>query len=203
MKLFVVAAIGAALLAGCAPFEHGHYAGDVSYRNTAGDPPGTPLVYRGDVAPTLATNRLDRSPSTDWRYSANDRAPRYQRDNRSLVSVNAPVLVQPRAAPTYAQPSYTQAAFAPPQTFAAPAVQPTFAPAPAYAAPVQRRFIAQQIPVQPALQSTFAAAPVQHSNVLATSYGGGVRFDADGYAICEIPGHPHAALQTPHFKSRF
>ena len=202
MKLFVVAAMGAALLAGCAPFEHGHYVDDVSYRNTTGDPPGTPLVYRGDVTPTLATNRLDRSPSTDWRYSANNSAPRYQGSNRSYVSANEPAITPTYTQQSYAQPSYTQTAYAAPQSYV-PAAQPTFAAAPAYAAPVQRRFIAQQVPLQPARQSTYAAAPVQQTNVLATSYGNDIRFDAEGYAICDIPGHPHAALQTPRYQNRF
>ena len=47
MKTFYVSLIGAALLAGCAPFEHGHYIDDVSYENAAGDPPGTPILFNG------------------------------------------------------------------------------------------------------------------------------------------------------------
>jgi len=46
MRVFVIAAVGAAALAGCAPFQHGHYTEDVAYLNSKGDPPGTPLVYQ-------------------------------------------------------------------------------------------------------------------------------------------------------------
>ena len=48
MKLWMIAALGGALLAGCAPFEHGHYGSDVSYINSGGDPAGTPVVFHGE-----------------------------------------------------------------------------------------------------------------------------------------------------------
>jgi len=44
MKLLSTVAAGALLLAGCAPFEHGHYADDVNYINDVGDRPGTPVL---------------------------------------------------------------------------------------------------------------------------------------------------------------
>lgn len=47
MKTFYMSLMGVALLAGCAPFEHGHYIDDVSYENAAGDPAGTPILFNG------------------------------------------------------------------------------------------------------------------------------------------------------------
>ncbi len=50
MKRIVTIAAGLFLVAGCAPFEHGHYASDVAHQNTVGDPAGTPLVYEGSLS---------------------------------------------------------------------------------------------------------------------------------------------------------
>lgn len=214
MRVFVVAAMGAALLAGCAPFEHGHYSNDVSYRNTVGDPPGTPLVYRNDDSslnlaghPSGLNKKHHNSHSfaTAHRYAAPLPTQTY------VTRANpAPVTRASYAAPTsYAQP--IQQAYAAPATYVQPAVQQSYvqAPvqqayvAPTYTQPVAQSYVAQQTYIQPALQSTYAAAPVhQHSNVLATSYGG-PRVDAEGYAICDIPFPSHAAHQTPQYQARF
>lgn len=200
MKVFLIAAMGAALLAGCAPFEHGHYANDVSYKNTAGDPPGTPLVYRGDdLSPTYAGNTYQP------RSRAQNRVARLNA-NRSYPSTYEPVVAeQPyltRARPTVApvQTAFVQPTYAPQPTYNAapvysapvayaPAVSQSFA-APTYAPPVQPQYR------QPAQQSTYAASPAPS---YATTFGSGIRFDAEGYAICDIPGAHLGAAHAPHY----
>ena len=213
MKIFVVAAMGAVLLSGCAPFEHGHYSNDVSYRNTVGDPPGTPLVYRQDDAST----RLAGHPSALNKPSSPWSADRYHSGAINTAYVpTAPVAAQsyiqsalpaPVAQASYALPTtyvqpQVQQAYVAPTTYVQQPVQQAYV-APTYTQPVAQSYVAQQTYIQPALQSTYAAAPVQqHSNVLATSYGG-PRLDADGYAICDIPFSGHTAYQTPQYQARF
>ncbi len=182
MKVFLIAAAGAALLAGCAPFEHGHYANDVSYRNTVGDPPGTPLVYRGDSVSQSSAFASRNSADTSWRRTA---------------YVNNPVPVQTAyAAPTYTAPAYT----AQTQSYSAPAytAQAYTAPQPVVAQRYAAAPVVQQAYVQPAQTSTYAPA----SSYAATTFGSGVRFDADGYAICDIPGAhnvPGHAGHSPYY----
>ena len=227
MRVFVGAAVGALLLAGCAPFEHGHYSNDVSYRNTVGDPPGTPLVYRHDDSATkLAGHPSGLNKATKPWLSDHHQSGSFASLNSyaapSQVFAAPTSFVQPVqqtfAAPTsFAQPiqqvfaaptSFAQPiqqAFAAPTSFVQP-VQQTYVP-PTYtqAQPVAQSYVAQQQFIQPAQQVTFAAAPApvqNHSNVLATSYGG-PRIDAEGYAICDIPWPGHAAHQKPQFKARF
>jgi len=162
MKIFLFAAMGAALLAGCAPFEHGHYANDVAYKNTVGDPAGTPLVYRGDSASrSTAFASRNTSADTSWRRTAHS---------------HTPVAIQ-QVQTAYAAPSYASQGYAAAQAYSAP--QQVVTQSYAAAAPV-----VQQPYVQSAQTSTYAPA----SSYAATTFGSGVRFDAEGYAICDIPG---------------
>lgn len=57
MKLLSTVAAGALLLAGCAPFEHGHYAADSHFINDFGDRAGTPVLFdtNSDYAATATT----------------------------------------------------------------------------------------------------------------------------------------------------
>jgi len=210
MKLLAVAAMGAALVAGCAPFEHGHYAQDVSYRNTAGDPPGTPLIVSAEsFREPQSTNFARTARADEWRHAPHNalhHAPAFSQQPVAYAqpqSFVAPVQ-QAFAAPVQ-QPVFTQVA----QPTLAAAVQPTFTQvgaAPAFSAPVvQQSYVPQPVHhVQPALQSTFAAAaPLHQPSVHATSFGG-VRLDAEGYAICDIPGAHHAAHHhVPQYRARF
>lgn len=177
MRVFVVAAMGAALLAGCAPFEHGHYSQDVSYRNTAGDPPGTPLVYRGDSTTEYGSTRTARRNNTNWNRSYPGITDRVVAE-QPLATRAYPTVAQSTLTPTYSTPSFTQQAYTQPiqQTYSAPV---------AYAQPVQQSYVQQAAYVQPATQSYTAA----------TSYGA-TKFDAEGYAICDIPHHAHAGHQA-------
>ena len=345
MKLFLATAMGAALVAGCAPFEHGHYANDVSYQNNVGDPAGTPLVYRSGFSNGLAAiasaggfgsadysgngsfgtqqsvsaaahrdsphlhqtahaHGVGSSGGIGNSSSADDlgRDPFHKYFNRSAGShFNDPqshqnVQVQSlghidtassaddlgrdpfdkylnghhhdgshthHVAQTqnFTVPSVTQASFAPVQVFpqtvqqsfvSQPIQQPIFQSQPlqqgfvnqpiqqvTFQQPVQQSFVSPQVqqiaapqvwpnapqqfiqqspaPVQsfnapapivsdiqvvPAGQSFFAPNTVQHSNILATSFGSPHKFDADGYAICDIPGHKHAAHHTTHAKKK-
>lgn len=191
MRVFVVAAMGAALMAGCAPFEHGHYSQDVSYRNTAGDPPGTPLVYRGDSTTEYGSTRTARR-DTNWNRSYPGISDRVVAE-QPLATRAYPTVAQSSLTPTYSTPSYTQQAYVAPQTYSAP-VQQTYSAPVAYAQPVQQSYVQQAAYVQPATQSYTAA----------TSYGA-TKFDAEGYAICDIPHQSHASHQAHagHHASHF
>ncbi len=368
MKLFLATAMGAALVAGCAPFEHGHYANDVSYQNNVGDPAGTPLVYRSGFSNGLAAvasltgfgssdtsgngtqQRVSAAAHRDSPHlhqtghahgfgssgeivrssSADDlgRDPFHKYFNRSAGSnFNAPKTAQGQSfvhidnassaddlgrdpfdkyfnrsagsnfnatqtaqvqsfghidsassaddlgrdpfdkylkghhhdgsrthhvaqTQNFTVPNVAQASFAPvqvfPQTvqqsFVGQPIQQGFVNQPIQQVtlqqPVQQSFISPQVqqiaaqpvwpsapqqtlvspvPVQsfnaptpivsdiqvvPAAQSFFAPNPVPRANILASSLGSPHRFDADGYAICDIPGHKHAAHHTTQFKKK-
>lgn len=181
MKIFLFAAMGAALLTGCAPFEHGHYANDVAYKNTVGDPAGTPLVYRGDSASrSTAFASRNTSADTSWRRTAHSHTPvAIQQVQTAYAAPSyasqgyaaAPAYQAPVQAQSYAAPTYTAQAYSAPQQVVTQSY--------AAAAPV-----VQQPYVQSAQTSTYAPA----SSYAATTFGSGVRFDAEGYAICDIPG---------------
>ena len=188
MRVFVVAAMGAALLAGCAPFEHGHYSQDVSYRNTAGDPPGTPLVYRGDSTTEYGSTRT-AGRNVNWNRSYPGISDRVVAE-QPLATRAYPTVAQSTLTPTYSAPAYAQQAYAQPVSYAQPIQQ-------SYAQPVQQQsFVQQAAYVQPATQSYTAATSL-----------GETRFDAEGYAICDIPHHghgaQHASHHAPHHQRRF
>lgn len=197
MRVFVIAAMGAALMAGCAPFEHGHYSQDVSYRNTAGDPPGTPLVYWGDTSKRSTSFAAKKS----WKQHGHNHATaqRYGSYGEPLaysspVSYPAPIASQPvtvAAAPiSYSTPT----TYAEPVSYSAPVQQVAYAP------PVHQHY------VEPAGHSTYSGnVPIYQSTAVATTYGGGkpLRFDAEGYAICDIPHTPHAAHHAPHYTPNY
>lgn len=144
MRGFLGIAACAAALSACAPFEHGHYAEDVKYLNSAGDPAGTPLVFGiGESAPSTQY----ASGTKHWDHGGH-------------------------YTPAYAPPaqSYTPVNYAAPQNYT----------------------LASQSAYQPATQSTYGTATTL----------GGIRFDAEGYAICDetypaghpsYRGHPHTA----------
>lgn len=197
MKLFMVAAMGAVLMAGCAPFEHGHYAEDVAYRNTAGDPPGTPLVYLGEKSGTSSFSSSSYASANTGNHWNNNRRYGNHRHGSGYTaygnvgsvptqSFSQPVTYTQQA--TYQQPvSYDQTA-----SYTAP-VQQSYGLQTAYTQPLQQSFVQQATYVQPAAQSTYTAA---------TSYSG-VRFDSEGYAICEIPHAGHAAQHSALYQPRF
>jgi hypothetical protein len=172
MKVFLFAAMGAALLAGCAPFEHGHYANDVAYKNTVGDPAGTPLVYRGDsVSRSTSFASRNTSANTSWRRTAHHHSTPVAVQTAYAAPSYSPVATQSyAAAPAYSAPAYTAQAYAAPQQV----VSQSYAAAP----------VIQQPYVQSAQSSTYAPA----SSYAATTFGSGLRFDSEGYAICDIPG---------------
>ncbi len=346
MKLFLATAMGAALVAGCAPFEHGHYANDVSYQNNVGDPAGTPLVYRSGFSNGLAAiasasgfgdsgngsfgtqqtvsaaahrdsphlhhspqvhgfgslERSHRSSSADdlgsdpfHKYLNRSNASHFETpQSHQSAHIQKFASSEPYVSASSADdlgrdpfhkylnksgsghhdgshahltahvqnftvPSVTQASFAPVQVFpqtvqqsfvSQPIQQPVYSSQPLQQGfvnqpiqqvtlqqPVQHSFVNPQIqqiaapqvwpsapqliqqspaPVQsfnaptpivsdiqvvPAGQSFFAPNPVRHSNILATSLGSQHRFDADGFAICDIPGHKHAAHHPAHHKT--
>ena len=126
MRGFLILAASAVALSACAPFEHGHYANDVKYQNSAGDPAGTPLVFGiGDTAPATqyagGTKHWDHGGRQSTQYSHNTTyAPKQ--------SYSAPV--------SYSQPA---------QSYAAPVN---------YAAP-QNYTLASHSAHQPATQSTY------------------------------------------------
>ena len=92
----------AALAAACAPFEHGHYASDVGYRNTAGDPAGTPLVFNlsEDRGATHVADKEGRHRGKGDRWLGHG-TPAYRPAPQGYATAYAP-------ATTYAQPSYVQ-----------------------------------------------------------------------------------------------
>ncbi len=51
MKLLQTAAISALLLAGCAPYQHGHFAKDASFVSKGGEAPGTPVLINTKIDP--------------------------------------------------------------------------------------------------------------------------------------------------------
>ncbi len=69
MKLFTTVAVGALLLAGCAPFEHGHFAADVSYQNNVGDRPGTPVLVGGGYQDPFYAEAIGAKGSYSPSYS--------------------------------------------------------------------------------------------------------------------------------------
>jgi len=149
MRVFVGAAIGAVLLAGCAPFEHGHYSNDVSYRNTVGDPPGTPLVYRHDDSNKLAGHPSALNKATKPWHGGVHHSGSYATAN-SYAAPSPVFASRPLAAPvtqasyvaptTYAQP--IQQAYVAPTTYAQPVQQAYVAPT--YTQPVARSYVAKQ-----------------------------------------------------------
>jgi len=175
MKVFVIAAMGAVALAGCAPFEHGHYSNDVSFLNSNGDPRGTPLVYQdGPVqnaqfaptsfpaAPSFAQNAFGAGgfPIAQGQQVAQFSQPvSYPTPVQSFNVAQAPIRVAPapiqRASvvvPTVSQPiSYTpavQQTYVPPvQTTLAPVVQ-NIAPVVHRVAPPVRHTIVRQVVAQ-------------------------------------------------------
>jgi len=230
MRVFVIAAVGAAALAGCAPFQHGHYTEDVAYLNSKGDPPGTPLVYQeGPLQSSqFAPSRIAAAPSVSpWQQTSHSfgsnafgaggfpTAHSGQAGQFSQpVSYPAPVQsfsVQQAAIPAPAVSSPISYAPAVQQTYVAP-VQTNFAPAvQSYSPPpVQQTIVRPAVtqvlaprPVRQALTRASYVAPRQHTNtVLATSLGGH-QVDADGYAICNIPLPSHAAHQKPQFRQLY
>lgn len=259
MKLFLIAIAGAAFVAGCAPFEHGHYANDVAYRNTVGDPPGTPLVQRGPIESALHSvglfndsgssiqtassgRHLDHGHSHGaWHHSAVHSAaatfatptlaqPVQQTFTQPLIQNATPVVQQsivsvPLQQAFVAQPVQqaivqpawpSQAPLVQQQTLAVQPVQQTLAaPAPQHSPSFKEPPRVTDIQVVPAAESFFTRNPSPvirnlppQVNVLATTLGtAGHRVDADGYAICEIPGIQHASHHKPQvwqqYKPRF
>jgi len=121
MRVFAIAALGSVLVAGCAPFEHGHYATDVSYRNTTGDPAGTPLVYQANPVnravydPTALASAQTGHSYTQTAYVAPQQ-----------VSYSTPVTYSAPTVQSYtAQPTYTTAT-----SYVEPAVQSTYSHTP-------------------------------------------------------------------------
>lgn len=170
MRGFLIVAVGAVALAGCAPFEHGHYANDVTYVNSAGDPAGTPLVFNSNWGDSdyesAKPKRLAKHES--WRRPSRH-AHRHRHHDAPSVSYAPPV-------------SIDQAYVAPAPSYPAP-VNYTTASVQSYAAPVS---------YTPASTQTYSATSL-----------GGIRFDADGYAICDEvypQGGPHQghAAHAPH-----
>jgi len=157
MQGFLILAAGAVALSACAPFEHGHYANDVKYVNSAGDPAGTPLVFGiGDTAP--ATQYA--GGTKHWKHGGH---------HGTQYSHSAPT--------TYAPQNYS-----PPVSYSQPVLMN-------YSAP-QNYTLASQSAYQPATRSTYGYS--------ATTLGG-IRFDSEGYAICDetYPTGAHAS-HAPH-----
>jgi len=126
MRVFVIAAMGAAVLAGCAPFQHGHYSEDVSYlvqsarvpQRTFAAAPSTSTwpqqttsvagnAFGAGGFPTLSSSQSTGSYSQPVSYSAS--APAY---NVQQVSVPAPafsnsVSYAPALQQTYVPPART------------------------------------------------------------------------------------------------
>jgi len=230
MRVFVIAAMGAAVLAGCAPFQHGHYSEDVSYLNSKGDPAGTPLVYHegplqsSQFAPTQIASAQSGSLWQQTSHSVASNAfgaggfPTVHSSQPAPfsqpISYSAPVQsfgIQQAAiaAPVVSSPiSYAPAAQ---QTYVPP-VQTSFAPAvKSYTpAPVQQTFVRPTVkqtfappPIRQTLTRASYVAPRRHTNsVLATSLGGH-QVDADGYAICNIQLPNHTAHQASKFKPSY
>jgi len=94
MKLLSTVAAGALLLAGCAPFEHGHYAADSHFINDFGDRSGTPVLYdtNSDYAATATTVETV--------------------DHHQTHAVPAPIYTT--QAPVYSDPAPVQVAYEPP-----------------------------------------------------------------------------------------
>jgi len=220
MRVFVIAAMGAALLAGCAPFQHGHYTEDVAYLNSKGDPPGTPLVYQEDTS-----RRADYNPTAYTAIQSHKNRPHHRSHARHngfgaggfpTASVSQPIQYSQPISYSSPEPTYTvqQAAvttptYSTPISYQAPAQQVYSAPTiQTYSAPVQQTYSQpiHQTYSQPVHQTlthaSYVAPALQSRPVLATSYGGH-KIDADGYAICDIPFPDHAAHQTPHFKRSY
>ncbi len=227
MRVFVIAAMGAAVLAGCAPFEHGHYAEDVAFVNSVGDPRGTPLVYQDTPIQStqFAPTHVASAPSTTvWPQHASTVA------SNSFGAGGFPVQVarqpvqfsQPAPylapAPQIARASVVAPVVSTPISYT-PAVQQTYVP------PVQTRYVptVKSVPapivqtvVRPSVTQIVRPQPIQQtvqrasyvgprqptSKVLATTHGGH-QVDADGYAICNIPLPNHVANQTPQFRPAY
>lgn len=218
MRVFAIAAMGAVLMAGCAPFQHGHYTEDVAYLNSKGDPPGTPLVYQEDNSNRATFNPTAyaaiQSPQTHSHHTTTVASNAFGAGGFPTTSVSQPVQYSQPVSYSAPAPTYTvqQAAvpaptYSTPVSYQAPVQQVYSAPVvQTYARPVQQTYAKpiQQIytpPVQQRLtRASYVAPTVQSTSpVLATSYGGGHKFDADGYAICDIPFPDHAAHQIPKF----
>lgn len=141
MKLLQTAAISALLLAGCAPYQHGHFAKDASFVGSGAEAPGTPVLinskidpfYEAAVAgghqgsgfpdtgygPTL--QHADHSPVDDCGISFGCAAPApYQDQVYASPAVHTPPVIQTAQvhAPVYQtqlhhNPVYTEAVPAP------------------------------------------------------------------------------------------
>lgn len=221
MRVFVIAAMGAVALAGCAPFQHGHYSEDVSYLNSHGDPAGTPLVYQSGLSQSTQVAQTSYSvPTTDTVWSQ----PATTYSNSAFgaggfptttvaqqpIQHSQPVSYAPPTARSYnlEQASVVVPTVSSPITYA-PAVQQAYVPPVSVnvvptvqaVAPPPRQTIVRAAP-QPIPQRISRAsyvAPRVAKTVLATSYSG-PKLDADGYAICDIPWPGHAAHETPALK---
>ena len=229
MRVFTIAAMGAAVLAGCAPFQHGHYSDDVSFLNSVGDPRGTPLVYQDSPvqstqfapthfasAPSAPAWPLHTSTVTSNSFGAGgfpvQAAPQPVAYNQP-AQFSAPIPVQ-----RITQASVVAPVVSTPISYA-PAVQQTYVP------PVQTHFVptVKSVPapivqtvVRPSVTQIIRPQPVQQTvqrasyvgprqptgKVLATTHGGH-QVDADGYAICNIPLPSHVANQTPKFRPTY
>lgn len=229
MRIFTIAAMGAAVLAGCAPFQHGHYSDDVTFLNSVGDPRGTPLVYQDSPLQSTQfapTSVASVSSAPVWPQHAQTVA------NHSFGAGGFPVQVasqplqfsQPAqfSAPVPVQ-QITQASVVAPVLSTpisyAPAVQQTYVPplqtrfAPtvrSVPAPVAQAFVRPSVtpvarlqPIRQTVQRASFVGPRQPNNQLLATSHGGHQVDADGYAICNIPLPDHVANQTPQFRPAY
>ncbi len=184
MKLFTTVAVGALLLAGCAPFEHGHFAADVAYENNVGDRPGTPVLIGGYEDPyygqaIAAQGGYSHPHSKPAAYStpinypqpATYSEPVLQPFPQQQVVHSAPQIVHSAPQVVHSAPQVIHAA--PQQVIhsAPPLVQATYAE-PVHHQPVHHQPIVQTYaePVhhQPVVQTY--AEPVHHQPVVQASY---------------------------------
>lgn len=152
MKLLSTVAAGVLLLAGCAPFQHGHYESDAHYINDVGDPAGTPIVTNAghyddhyyeaatysEPVYTEAAPVVHQGPIYSEPVPAVHSAPIYSEPapvvHHHVEHAPAPVYVQPAPPPVQ-----IVAAPPPPVQVIAPASQPTVVATTVNAAPEHYR----------------------------------------------------------------
>lgn len=91
MRGFVIAMAGAAVLAGCSPFEHGHYADDVNYVNSGGDPAGTPVVYNSLGGGGYSTAGSTQTAYKSWKHHGSHAGHGHHASHSAPVNYSVPV----------------------------------------------------------------------------------------------------------------
>lgn len=134
MKILRFMLIPAALLGGCAPYEHGHYIEDVSYGNAAGDPPGTPILFsRGSGG---GSGILDAGFSDHVAYDdhhgghGGHPGPEYIEAAHTIETIAAPSIIEPHYSSAAFVPASATISHAPLITASAPILAHDYAPPP-------------------------------------------------------------------------